>query len=395
MDISVLRAWWAQRQGLDGSLAGSGAAEVLEKTGWARSVGGAAPYLTLFARAGLSRDAVDLAVTDLEICELPSARGCTYVVPASDFALGLKVGQGFNTETDMKLARKLGSSDAEIDRLCLKVLDAVSQGPKDPQEIRETVGGAVRNFGPEGVKKGMSTTLPVALGRLQAQGEIRRIPMNGRLDQQRYRYTRWTPNPLAKLKLSPDEAQTELARRYFTWIGPATLIEFQWFSALGVKAAKAAIEPLGLVPIPAGGDRMMFPADRDALYSFKVPKHPVYALVSGLDGLTLLRRALGELMTEEDLGRKMFTNQAGTRLSDLPSHGIFDRGRLIGLWEYDVPRQSVAWTAFIPPDAALKKAVSRMEEFVRTQLGDAKSFSLDSPKSRAPRVEALRKAAAG
>jgi hypothetical protein len=34
-----------------------------------------------------------------------------------------------------------------------------------------------------------------------------------------------------------------------------------------------------------------------------------------------------------------------------------------------------------------------MEEFVRSQLGDARSFSLDSPKSRAPRVEALRKAA--
>jgi hypothetical protein len=143
---------------------------------------------------------------------------------------------------------------------------------------------------------------------------------------------------------------------------------------------------------------MMFPADRDALGSFKMPKQPVYALVSGLDGLTLLRRALRELMAEGDLSREMFTEKgyvAGSRLTDLPSHGIFDRGRLIGLWEYDVPGESVVWTAFIPPDAALKKAVSRMEEFVRTQLGDAKSFSLDSPKSRAPRVEALRKAAAG
>ena len=71
---------------MDGSVAGRSAAEVLEKTGWARSVGGAGPYLTLFARAGLSRDAIDLAVTELDICELPWARGCTYVLPASDFA---------------------------------------------------------------------------------------------------------------------------------------------------------------------------------------------------------------------------------------------------------------------------------------------------------------------
>ena len=51
MDISVLRSWWAHRQGLDGAYEGKSAGEVLAKTGWARSIGGAAPYLTLFARA--------------------------------------------------------------------------------------------------------------------------------------------------------------------------------------------------------------------------------------------------------------------------------------------------------------------------------------------------------
>src|SRR5881227_3187292 len=92
-ELSILRAWWAHRQGLDGACEGAAAAEVLAKTGWARSVGGAAPYLTLFARAALSRETIDQAVTNLEICEMPAARGCTYVVPAADFALALKVGQ--------------------------------------------------------------------------------------------------------------------------------------------------------------------------------------------------------------------------------------------------------------------------------------------------------------
>src|SRR5437868_2217811 len=92
MDQSKLRAWWAHRQGLDGSLTGRSAAEVLGRTGWARSVGGVSPYLTLFSRAGLSRESVDADVGKNQICELPSARGCTYVLPASDFALGLAVG---------------------------------------------------------------------------------------------------------------------------------------------------------------------------------------------------------------------------------------------------------------------------------------------------------------
>src|SRR5580704_4933081 len=78
-----LRAFRSMRQGLDGSLAGRSPAEVLERTGWVRSVGGASPYLALFARAGTLREAADAALAAVAIHELPSARGCTYVVPAN------------------------------------------------------------------------------------------------------------------------------------------------------------------------------------------------------------------------------------------------------------------------------------------------------------------------
>lgn len=36
------------------------------------------------------------------------------------------------------------------------------------------------------------------------------------------------------------------------------------------------------------------------------------------------------------------------------------------------------------------KAVERTQDYVRNELGDARSFSLDSPKSREPRLAALR-----
>src|ERR1017187_5234696 len=81
MTGSLIQAWWCHRQGLDGSLAGASAAQVLERCGWARSVGGCSPYLALQARAGLSREAVDAAVLANEIHELPAVRGCTYIVP--------------------------------------------------------------------------------------------------------------------------------------------------------------------------------------------------------------------------------------------------------------------------------------------------------------------------
>jgi hypothetical protein len=375
MDDATIRAWWSHRQGLDGRLTGQPVSAVLEQTGWARSVGGAAPYLTLFARGEIGRTAADAALAELRIHELPSARGCTYVVPASDFALALKVGQAFAGE--MRTAEKLGVTAAEIDKLCAAVLGALAKAPLQPDELREATAGAVRNLGPEGAQKGLTSTLPVALEKLQS-------------DQQRYRYALWRPNPLAGFRLSAEEAYTELARRFFTWIGPASLAEFQWFSGLGAKAAKAAVDPLKLEAL---GDRLILPQHREELESFQAPRRPQYALVSSLDGISHLRRDVKGLLAPEDFGRSIF-GMKGSALTDLPSHAILDRGRLIGLWEYDTTTESVAWMSFAAPGSALRKAVGRAEKFVRAELGDARSFSLDSPKSRGLRLEALRKAAA-
>jgi len=234
----------------------------------------------------------------------------------------------------------------------------------------------------------------VALEQLQTEGEIRRVPANGRLDQQRYSYTLWRPNPLAQWKLPPDETIVELARRYFSWAGPATLPEFQWFSALGAKAAKAAIEPLRLLPLPPpDDDRLMLPEDFDQFASFQVPTEPQYRVVGSIDAISLLRRNLSTIVDPADLDR-MVTRERGTgQLMDLPSHAILDRGRVVGIWEYDPAGESIAWLAFIAPDRALAQAVAETEAYIRSDLGDARAFSLDSPKSRLPRLAALRKAA--
>ena len=394
MDGKKLRAWWFHRQGLDGSLAGSPPAEVIARAGWARSVAGTGPYLALFARAGISREAVDAAIAGLQIHELPSARGCTYVLPSPDFALGLRVGEEFSTG-DLKVARKLGVTDAEIAKLRSAVLKALRKGPLSPEEIRTATGPASRSLGPEGAKKGLTTSLPLALGSLQTAGQIRRIPINGRLDQQRYRYALWDPCPLANFRLSAADSYTELARRYFRWIGPATLSEFQWFSGLGVKAATAAVAPLDLVPVEAGNDRLLFKDDGELFAKFQVPKKPAYALVSSMDSMFLLRRDLSALLTSEASTRRVRGGKGVCELgslSDLNSNAILDRGAIVGLWEYDPANQSIAWFSFSPADKALRECVTTTEAYVRDQLGDARSFSLDSPKSRVPLILEIRDA---
>src|SRR6476620_4284693 len=140
MNEARLRAWWFHRQGLDGSLRGKTPAEVLERSGWSRSVGGVGPYITLFSRAGTTREDADAAAATRQIHELPTARGCTYVLPASDFALGLTVGREFSG--DMKQALKLGVTEKEIDKLCDGIVMALSKGALDPDGIREATGNA-------------------------------------------------------------------------------------------------------------------------------------------------------------------------------------------------------------------------------------------------------------
>ncbi len=387
--VEKLRAWWSFRQGLDGRLNGLTAREALLQSGWARSVGGASPYLALFARTGAGRAAVDAEMAARQIHELPSARGCTYVVPAEHFALALKVGENFSSKTEVATAKKLGVTDAEIGKLKDAVLRALEGGPLDPDALKGKVGAAARNLGPEGAKKGLTTTLPLALGLLQIAGQIRRLPVNGRIDQQRYAYTLWSPNPLAKWKLDAEASFTELARLYWGWIGAASVSEFQWFSGLGVKAAKAAAEPLELIPLE--GDLLMLPADRAAFDSFVAPRKPHYVLTGILDNISHLRRATASLVEEADFGAGLVQRSG---LMDLPNHAILDRGRLVGLWDFDPETGTIAWASFAKPDKALREVVARMEAFVREELGDARTFSLDSPKSRAPRIEKLRAAAA-
>src|SRR5215218_8255958 len=109
----LLRAWAWHRQGLDGTLEGRTSQEVFATAGWARSVGGANPYLTLFARAGIRRSQADEDVLALKIHELPAARGCTYVLGQEHFSLALQLCKDA-AEAAIRVLGKLGVDRGEI-----------------------------------------------------------------------------------------------------------------------------------------------------------------------------------------------------------------------------------------------------------------------------------------
>jgi hypothetical protein len=112
-----------------------------------------------------------------------------------------------------------------------------------------------------------------------------------------------------------------------------------------------------------------------------------------MDSMFLLRRSLSSLLTAEASKRRVHADKGVCELgslSELSSNAILDRGSIVGLWEYDPENSSFAWFSFEKADDPMRECVSRTEAYIRDQLGDARSFSLDSPKSRVPRIKALR-----
>jgi len=118
---------------------------------------------------------------------------------------------------------------------------------------------------------------------------------------------------------------------------PATPAEFQWFSGLGVKDRRG--RP-GVTRSRSSGNRLRspaFPHDLDALWSFKSPADPSTASYRASIPWSSCAATTASSWTPPTSTVPWNWPTAGSlsSLADLPSHAILDRGRLVGLWDYD------------------------------------------------------------
>lgn len=388
---SKLCAYWAHKQGLL-SVQTDTNREVLAATGWARSVGGHNPYMTLFARNRSTKAQADQDAQALDIYEFACARGCTHVLAKDHFKVGIKAGQGFNDVASIRTAKnKLGVTDEEIATLKQGILDALKGPPLSTGDLKKALGSLIVNYGEAGKKIGQTTNLSLGLLSLQAEGRIRRVLEGGRLDGENYSYTLFNMGEEVDDTYTKDQCYEELAQAYWSWLGVASLANFQWFSGLGVGVSKKAVESLELVPLD--GDLLIRQEDLDNYNQFSAPSGPAYRLLNAIDSLFLLRRNVADHVADVDAHQEVLRSSGRTRIigmQDLPNNAIVDRGRLIGLWDYEVSSQSIVHFCFVPMNDELEQEIRLTEAFVRDQLGDCRSFSLDSPKSRQAAIEGLR-----
>lgn len=389
MSIAKDRAWLWHKQGLDGSLEGTSTSEVLARTGWSRSVGGVNPYLALFARCGAEYPAVLADAERMKVYELPSARGCTYVVPSEHFGLSLGCAQGTIDTAPMKTATKfLGVSEAEIDALQTGILDVLKDGAKTPNQLKKELGDLVRGLGDEGKKRGQSTTLSLGLAPLQTHGRIVREPIGGGFVTQNYAYRLWPSTPSIPDK---EEAEARLAQTYFKWCGPATLEAFRWFSGLGVGRAKSAIEAAGLGALQDG--RFISEDEAEDYAAFEPKSSGRVAFLGSLDNMHHLTQNTGLLFDTADAETVVPAEKNPLQLGNLTqftSHVILADGRLIGMWEFDAEASEVVYCTWADFGVATTAAAEKLQAMVQAYLGDCRSFALDTPASRTDRLELIR-----
>ena len=137
----------------------------------------------------------------------------------------------------------------------------------------------------------------------------------------------------------------------------------------------------------------MLPDDVEQLAAFQEPDEEQIQLLAGTDSLALLRRNAAELLAEEDQHTKALGSLA--LQADLPDHPIFDRGRIIGLWQYDPGKERIVPWVFHAATPAVTRRIAEVEDWIREDLGDFRAFSLDSPATRQQRIDNLAAAAAG
>lgn len=365
-----MTAQWMERQLLP-PRPGMSVADVVARAGWIPSAGGTGPYLVFRARIPtISRQDVDDAVFGrMELLELPSVRDTAFLVPRADAGVALAAGR---RSLDERL-RKLPVARRTIEVLGDKILKAIGKGVHSTDQIRRALPpDSIEDLGEAGKQLGFGSTLPAALRLLQAEGRVLRSTEDRRLDGRTHLYRAWPKEIDAAPPAGLDHA---LAIRFLAWAAPVAVEAFAWWAGIGKRAAKVAMGPLRV------DDVRLPPGRRDEDVYLLPFRDNLFGLHRGLE--PFLGDDAAEVM--DTSGRAIDAAGAGM----LHHNAIVAGGMLRGIWEFD--GESIAARPFGKPPRGLDAAVAAMEQFIREQLGDHKTYAFDTGATRARRVDFIRR----
>lgn len=389
LDLSAARVRWSSAQGLD-VRADESLAQTLERTGWVRTLGGLAGYLALSARnVNATVDEVHRAIAAGEIGVSPAVRGCIYLVPRSHAALALRLAGQLSARRTQKEREKLQISESELDALGGAILETVAAQPLTTAQLRKALPDAlVRSLGPDGKKMGLTSTLPLALRRLEFAGRLRRRPVDHRIDHERYV---WVPDDLDVGPFGEGDLKA-LASLYLRWAGPSTRKELAAWTGLKQAQAKQGLA--------ACGARVMRLGEEEVFVGPDPARPPTGRLVMlpAMDNLYALRAASKPLVDPAYVDVEVANFGPGGRstlgrMSQPIDRTLARDGEILGLWAWDPVERSIV-TSLAPKarelgrDGGLDRELDRVGGVI-AEVGHAKVFSIDSEAKLAGRAARL------
>lgn len=411
--LAQARAYWFARQALAApAAADEPAADVVARTGWLRTVGGAEGYIAAHARRAGGVDTradLDAAAARRDLVLTPAVRGCIYIVPRRDAGLALAAAAAQARDRTVADAAKAGVTAAELADIGDAVVDVLAGGPRTTDGVRKALpDGVVRGLGEAGKRVGVSSPLPPALRLLEFDGRIVRQPEGDRLDTERYRW-RLADGPAGPSALDGGDLARALAERFYAIAGPATRDDFAAWSGLpkrDVDAALAAAAASGaLAPVAVDGHAEVawLPADAIADLTGAGPSDRL-ALLGFEDNFTALHGPIGTVVAprHHDVVVEQWGRLGPTRLGDARHahrRAIAAGGAVIGWWEYDPAAGEVVAATFEPPPtavrAALDDAAADVGRLLRDDVGHGRMSSIDSEAAVAARAASVRAMAGG
>lgn len=405
IDLGRARTHWHARQGLAAPGAGS-LEETLAATGWLRTLGGVDVYLAARARSpGMRRAELDGAKEGGLVQVSPAARGCIYLVPAAHVPLALRIAEEQHRKRSERDLVKAGTSLAEVNETAVAALATLrTRGASTTDALRKALpAGTLRSLGERGKKAGLSSTLGPALRELEFAGKVERTLEGGRLDSERYAWRAAKKDPFAGAKL-PEAAEgrhAALAELFFGWAGPATLKDFAEWSGLALRDAKIAASKSPLVPVAVDGytdEALVLAVDLPLLKQAQKPSKAV-RLLSFEDNFLVLRGGPRTVTDAKHHERKLavWGNTKGSTIGEakhIASRSIVTGDGLVGFWEYDPDAGELVTTTFEPLGAAQARELAALADetaaFLKSEIGHAKIFSLDSDDEIRKRAKALK-----
>jgi hypothetical protein len=167
----------------------------------------------------------------------------------------------------------------------------------------------------------------------------------------------WAPD--AK-RLQRDEALAELARRYFTGHGPATLQDFTWWSGLKASDAKTGLEMVASSLKQEAVDAKVYWEARES--SPSLAESPTAFLLPGFDEYMLGYTDRSAVLDPQQ-AQKLLPDNNGRFLGTMILNGC-----VVGTWKRELSKKATAVT--MQPFNLLKKAEKQAFEVAAERYGE-------------------------